>query len=164
MFYDLSLPCCRCHQKQEADGQCSISSHILPACVPVTVSLTGGEVSAYLFEESGDHGFQRTIGLHSKPELLCNSSTIEFRLGKSGLKCIQYILSRVHSGIHSVHEHLFLRFCSFIQVVICSHQLELCVLLGQRVSCQHQHPRSEHSLCESPPPPNYPKHMIKSSY
>ncbi len=65
-----TLPCCRCHQKRAADGQCSTLSHTLPVCVPAAVSLTGAVGSAHLFEESYDHGSPKTTDPHSTLTLL----------------------------------------------------------------------------------------------
>ena len=68
--YNNNLPCCHCHQRRGADGQCSTLNHTLPVCVLAAVSLTGAEGSSHLSEESYDHGFLTTTGLRSMLMLL----------------------------------------------------------------------------------------------
>lgn len=77
-----TVPCCRCHQKRAADGQCSTLSRTLPVCVPAIVSLTAEEASAHLSEESYDHGYPKTAGRHSMLTLL-QTDLDSFELSRS---------------------------------------------------------------------------------
>lgn len=138
----MTLPCCHCHRKQAADGQCSTSDHTLPACVPAAVFLTGVEGFEHLFEESYGHGFPTITGQHSTLMLLQRSKA------EMLLDCFTSLMT-LYVLLNSISLHKFLSRCS--------HQLLLCVLPRWTVFFQPQHPRSGHSLCVSPLLPGYPK-------